>query len=59
MLIFILQVAQRKYKYRLKKIRLAIREAAPGATERTDYFQLPGYSYEGYDYDGNVRMVQL
>ncbi|HEV2400422.1 MAG TPA: DUF1801 domain-containing protein [Candidatus Sulfotelmatobacter sp.] len=33
-------------------MRSAIREAAPGATERTDYFQIPGYSYEGYDYDG-------
>jgi len=36
----------------LSEIRAAIREAAPGATERTDYFQMPGYSYEGYDYDG-------
>ena len=36
----------------LRQIRAAIREAALGATERTDYFQLPGYSYEGYDYDG-------
>ena len=37
---------------RLREIRRTIREAAPGATERTDYFQMPGYSYEGYDYDG-------
>ena len=37
---------------KLREIRAAIREAAPGATERTDYFELPGYSYEGYDYDG-------
>jgi uncharacterized protein YdhG (YjbR/CyaY superfamily) len=37
---------------KLSKIRAAIREVAPGATERTDYFQLPGYSYPGYDYDG-------
>ncbi len=36
----------------LKKIRAAIKEAAPRAAERTDYFQMPGYSYEGYDYDG-------
>lgn len=36
----------------LAKIRAAIREAAPGATERTDYFQMPGYSYPGFDYDG-------
>jgi len=37
---------------KLREIRVAIRKAAPGATERTDYFQWPGYSYEGYDYDG-------
>jgi uncharacterized protein YdhG (YjbR/CyaY superfamily) len=37
---------------KLRQIRVAIRQAAPGATERTDYFRLPGYSYEGYDYDG-------
>jgi uncharacterized protein YdhG (YjbR/CyaY superfamily) len=37
---------------KLRKIRAAIREVAPGATERTDYFQIPGYSYEGYDYHG-------
>lgn len=37
---------------KLRQIRAAIRQAAPGAMERTDYFQLPGYSYEGYDYDG-------
>ncbi len=37
---------------KLAEIRATIREAAPGATERTDYFQIPGYSYDGYDYDG-------
>lgn len=37
---------------KLRQIRAAIRQAAPGATERTDYFKWPGYSYEGYDYDG-------
>jgi uncharacterized protein YdhG (YjbR/CyaY superfamily) len=36
----------------LAKVRAAIRLAAPGATERTDYFQWPGYSYPGFDYDG-------
>ncbi len=36
----------------LRKIRAAIRVAAPGAKERTDYFNWPGYSYAGYDYDG-------
>ena len=37
---------------KLMEIRAAIRSVAPDATERTDYFQIPGYSYEGYDYDG-------
>ena len=37
---------------RLKEIRAAIREAAPGATEATSYFQMPGYFYPGYDYNG-------
>ena len=36
----------------LVEIRAAIRAAAPGAIERTDYFQMPGYSYPGFDYDG-------
>ena len=36
----------------LAKIRAVIWAAAPGATERTDYFQMPGYSYPGFDYDG-------
>jgi uncharacterized protein YdhG (YjbR/CyaY superfamily) len=34
----------------LAKIRAAIRAAAPGATERYDYFQMPGYSNPGIDY---------
>jgi len=34
----------------LAKIRAAIRAAVPGATERTDYFQMPGYSNPGVDY---------
>ena len=36
----------------LAKMRAAIQAVAPGATERTDYFEMPGYSYPGYDYDG-------
>ena len=34
----------------LAKIRAAIRAAVPGATERTDYFQMPGYSHPGLAY---------
>jgi uncharacterized protein YdhG (YjbR/CyaY superfamily) len=44
--------APKEVQGRLKEVRAAIQKAAPGATERTDYFQMPGYSYEGYDYDG-------
>src|SRR5277367_5676931 len=34
----------------LAKVRAAIRAAAPGATERTDYFNWPGYSNPRVDY---------
>jgi uncharacterized protein YdhG (YjbR/CyaY superfamily) len=44
--------APKSVRAKLRQIRAAIRETAPGARERTDYFQWPGYSYEGYDYDG-------
>ncbi len=38
---------------RLRKIRAAIREAAPGSIETVSYFRWPGYRYEGdYDYNG-------
>jgi uncharacterized protein YdhG (YjbR/CyaY superfamily) len=37
----------------LAKIRAAVRAVAPGATERTDYFRMPGYSDPGINrYDG-------
>jgi len=44
----------KEVKGNLAKMRAAIRAAAPGAEERTDYFQWPGYSYSdrGFDYDG-------
>jgi uncharacterized protein YdhG (YjbR/CyaY superfamily) len=37
---------------KLNEIRAAIRKAAPGSTETTSYFQMPGYFYPGYDYNG-------
>lgn len=37
---------------KLREMRTLIRMAAPSATERMDYFDMPGYSYDGYDYDG-------
>ena len=33
-------------------IRSAIREIAPDAIETVSYFGIPGYCYEGYDYNG-------
>jgi uncharacterized protein YdhG (YjbR/CyaY superfamily) len=44
--------APRNVQGKLKEIRAAIREAAPGATETTSYFRMPGYFYPGYDYNG-------
>ena len=37
---------------KLKKIRAAVQDAAPGSIETVSYFHIPGYSYEGYDYHG-------
>ncbi len=37
---------------RLRQIRAAIRDVAPGSIETVSYFQIPGYSYDGYDYHG-------
>lgn len=37
---------------KLNDIRSTIRKAAPGATETMSYFQMPGYFYPGYDYNG-------
>jgi uncharacterized protein YdhG (YjbR/CyaY superfamily) len=37
---------------KLNEIRSAIQEAAPKSTETISYFQMPGYFYKGYDYNG-------
>ena len=37
---------------KLNTIRDAIRDVAPGSIETLSYFQMPGYSYPGYDYNG-------
>jgi uncharacterized protein YdhG (YjbR/CyaY superfamily) len=37
---------------RLTDIRVAIQQAAPRSTEALSYFAMPGYFYEGYDYNG-------
>jgi uncharacterized protein YdhG (YjbR/CyaY superfamily) len=42
----------KEVQVRLNDIRQAIQQVAPGSTETVSYFQIPGYSYEGYDYNG-------
>ena len=37
---------------KLAKIRSVIGKVAPDAIETVSYFGIPGYSYEGYDYNG-------
>ena len=37
---------------KLTLIRSAIRKIAPDAIETVSYFGIPGYCYEGYDYNG-------
>lgn len=36
----------------LQDMRMAIREVAPDAIETVSYFDMPGYSYEGFEYNG-------
>jgi len=44
---------------KLAQIRTAIRSVAPDAIETVSYFQIPGYSYEGYDYNGMFAWFSL
>jgi len=37
---------------RLHEIRTAIQDTAPGSIETVSYFEMPGYLYDGYDYNG-------
>lgn len=37
---------------KLTELRKAVRQVAPDAIETVSYFGIPGYSYEGYDYNG-------
>jgi len=36
----------------LAEVRAAIQAAAPAAIETVSFFDMPGYSYAGYDYNG-------
>jgi uncharacterized protein YdhG (YjbR/CyaY superfamily) len=42
----------KEFQSKLREIRSVIREVAPDAIETLSYFDIPGYSYEGYDYNG-------
>ncbi len=42
--------APKEARSKLREVRNLIRAAAPLATERTDYFQIPGYSLDGFDH---------
>lgn len=37
---------------KLKEIRSAIEDVSSGAIQTVSYFQIPGYSYPGFDYNG-------
>lgn len=42
--------APKEMQVALRELRAVIQKVAPKATERTDYFQIPGYSYDDCDY---------
>jgi uncharacterized protein YdhG (YjbR/CyaY superfamily) len=45
-------VEKKEFHASLRTMRTAIREVAPDSIETVSYFDMPGYSYEGYDYNG-------
>jgi uncharacterized protein YdhG (YjbR/CyaY superfamily) len=42
----------KEIREKLHDLRAAIQEIAPDAVETVSYFDMPGYSYEGYEYNG-------
>jgi uncharacterized protein YdhG (YjbR/CyaY superfamily) len=44
---------------KLERLRTLVTEAAPGATETTSYFEMPGYLCPGYDYNGMFAWFAL
>ena len=47
-----IQEYSKEVQDKLTTIRSAILEVAPDAIETVSYFGIPGYSYEGYSYNG-------
>jgi len=42
----------KEFQKQLREMRAAIRQVAPDAIETVSYFDIPGFSYAGYDYNG-------
>lgn len=42
----------KEFQKQLRDMRAAIRDVAPDAIETVSYFDIPGYSYEGFEYNG-------
>jgi uncharacterized protein YdhG (YjbR/CyaY superfamily) len=47
-----IKASPQEVRSKLEDIRSAIQSASPGSSETVSYFQMPGYYYEGYDYNG-------
>ncbi len=47
-----IKASPKEIRAKLEEIREAVQSAAPGSSETVSYFQMPGYFYEGYDYNG-------
>lgn len=45
-----IKAAPEEMRVALNELRSIIQKVAPTATERTDYFQIPGYSHDQYNY---------
>jgi hypothetical protein len=49
----------KEFQLKLKDLRAVIRSVAPNAIETVSYFDMPGYSYEGYEYNGMFAWFSL
>ena len=47
-----IEASPQAVRAKLRDIRAAIQSAAPRSSETVSYFQMPGYYFEGYDYNG-------
>jgi uncharacterized protein YdhG (YjbR/CyaY superfamily) len=47
-----IKASPKEVQANLEAMRGAIKSASPNSFETVSYFQMPGYYYEGYDYNG-------